>query len=348
MKLTEDFVRTVIDSARTAGDWPGSAAHKDFASTVAKHRARSGSYLDFAADLTDGLMEVCERAGLDEALIVSALRTTVPYVVGSAWWADLGFPTITLTPDFQRAAAVTDFGDGGAEPVHLPFPAFLLRLPESLRGAPEAAPCFVYPVPQVVDGAADFHTSRMTLSPDGDLRQGVHAVAPGHALFGVPPRESSPYRGFGPGRKAGDGLAQSERARRGNNRPPSDCSRPTHLGQHAALHQRQRRSPRNEADRTRPSCGTRARNASSLQSRKTRQAGRSAPRGNRARPRKPVGVEARQSLHRARTLPEPSVRSQSQSAPSTVDRALLEGTVHSRSPQSRVRSHLIDNSKSTC
>lgn len=211
MKLTEDFVRTVIDSARTAGDWPGSAAHKDFASTVAKHRARSGSYLDFAADLTDGLMEVCERAGLDEALIVSALRTTVPYVVGSAWWADLGFPTITLTPDFQRAAAVTDFGDGGAEPVHLPFPAFLLRLPESLRGAPEAAPCFVYPVPQVVDGAADFHTSRMTLSPDGDLRQGYTQWLRGTPFSEFLHGKARPIEGLDPVEKqATDLLNQNE------------------------------------------------------------------------------------------------------------------------------------------
>lgn len=157
--------RHFLQAARTAEATPGSPAHREFATTVARLRG-DRDYLDLLSDLTDTLTGLFEEAHVPYKIAVSSIRAIAPYIVGSAWWADIGYPSISLTHDFQRAVLVTDFGDAGEEPMHMPFPAFVVRLPETLRGEPRAAPLFIYPVPTVVEGVADFRSYRMTLSPD--------------------------------------------------------------------------------------------------------------------------------------------------------------------------------------
>lgn len=161
--------RRILEAGRVAEQSPGSPEHREFATLVAKHR-EGRDYLDLLSDLTDDLTdeltELLEEIGVDYRIGVSTTRALVPYVVGSALWADIGYPSISLTHDFQRAISVTDFGDAGAETMHMPFPAFVMRLPETLRGQPHASTLFVYPIPTVLDGVADFRSYRMTLSPD--------------------------------------------------------------------------------------------------------------------------------------------------------------------------------------
>lgn len=102
---------------------------------------------------------------LPDSLTLSVTRDVVPYIVGSAWWAHLGFPAFNLTLDFFRAVRVTDFGDSGVEPMHCPFPAYLLRFPEALKDGVTAG--FVYPVPATSEegGIVDsFPARRFTLA----------------------------------------------------------------------------------------------------------------------------------------------------------------------------------------
>jgi len=79
------------------------------------------------------------------AVIASVVKDVVPYIVGSAWWAYLGFPVFNLTGDFFRAVRVTDFGELGPEPMNCPFPSYLVRFPEPLKDGITRG--FVYPVP---------------------------------------------------------------------------------------------------------------------------------------------------------------------------------------------------------
>lgn len=72
------------------------------------------------------------------------LREGYPFLLGSTIWHSLGCPVFDLTQDFFHSIAVTDFGDGGEEPMHLPFKAFVLRFPDNtlLDGIRSA---FVFP-----------------------------------------------------------------------------------------------------------------------------------------------------------------------------------------------------------
>ena len=124
----------------------GSAEHKEFAVTARKWQGdRSAAELTY--DVMDILISVFKARGINDDLAVSTMRDMAPFIVGSATWAELGFPVVNLTHDFYRAIAVTDFGEVGEDPLHLPFPAFVLRLPESLRGKDTTTPLFLYPIP---------------------------------------------------------------------------------------------------------------------------------------------------------------------------------------------------------
>ncbi len=148
-------------------DGLGTDAHKGFGKSIAVIRgsAPDKSYAGVSQFIADHYIDELERfrTNLDDSVIVSAIRDIMSLSVGSLWWQDLGFPTIQLTHDFQRAVAVTDLGDAGDEPVRLPFPAFVLRLPEALDGTEKATSLFVYPVQtQMDDGSIGFGFTRMS------------------------------------------------------------------------------------------------------------------------------------------------------------------------------------------
>lgn len=124
----------------------GSAEHKAFAQMAREWQAeRTAAEMSF--EVMGVLLKAFSNKGINEDMAVSTMRDMSPFVVGSAWWAELGFPAINLTHDFYRAIAVTDFGEVGDDPLLLPFPTFVLRLPESLRGKEAATPLFLYPLP---------------------------------------------------------------------------------------------------------------------------------------------------------------------------------------------------------
>jgi len=110
------------------------------------------------------------------AVIASVVKDVVPYLVGSAWWAHLGFPVFNLTLDFFRAVRVTDFGDSGGEPMNCPYPAYLVRFPEPLKDGVMNG--FVYPVPssgksiatdhEVGTASIQFNSRRFTLAAPYD------------------------------------------------------------------------------------------------------------------------------------------------------------------------------------
>jgi hypothetical protein len=177
----------LMKRVRAAEAEPGSEAHKVFAKEMSKFRAaKQQSYAEFTIEMTRILAEAFKELPQAPEVLISVMRDMVPYMVGSAQWADLGFPVINLTHDFYRAIAVTDFGDVGDDPVQLPFPAMLLRLPETLRGAAEALPMFLYPVPtnsakpgyggfshNTLELTADeigFDATRMTIKPEPNER----------------------------------------------------------------------------------------------------------------------------------------------------------------------------------
>ena len=191
MKL--DDTRDLMKRVRAAEAEPGSEAHKTFAKEMAKFRAlKKQTYEEFTLAMTDILAEAFKDLPQPPEVLISVMRDMVPYMVGSAQWADLGFPVVNLTHDFYRAIAVTDFGDVGDEPVQLPFPAMLFRLPESLRGSESSLPMFLYPVPTnkakpgyggfnsglgtmlLTADEIDFAATRMTIKAEpneGDERQ---------------------------------------------------------------------------------------------------------------------------------------------------------------------------------
>jgi hypothetical protein len=167
----------------------GSPEHKEFAAMARQWQAeRSPEEMTFA--VMGILLKAFEAKGIHDDMAISTMRDMSPFIVGSAWWAELGFPSVTLTHDFYRAIAVTDFGEVGDDPLLLPFPAFVVRLPESLRGKDASTPLFCYPVPtQRVPSPADgsrlplfseernrairpdevsFDVTRMTLTPEPD------------------------------------------------------------------------------------------------------------------------------------------------------------------------------------
>lgn len=124
----------------------GSAEHKQFALMARQWQGeRSAAQMTF--DVMDILLTAFRAKRISNDMAVSTMRDMTPFIVGSATWAELGFPLINLTHDFYRAIAVTDFGEVGDEPMHMPFPAFVVRLPESLRGKDASTPLFIYPVP---------------------------------------------------------------------------------------------------------------------------------------------------------------------------------------------------------
>ena len=104
------------------------------------------------------------------AIITSVVRDVVPYIVGSAWWAHLGFPVFNLTLDFFRAVRVTDFGDSGDEPMNCPYPSYLVRFPEALKDGVKHG--FIYPVPTQhsldLDAPIAFNARRFTLAAPYD------------------------------------------------------------------------------------------------------------------------------------------------------------------------------------
>jgi len=162
---------------------PGSPEHVQFAK-LALNMAEAWDY-DFGAmaqataDQALTFFEAIRDKHPDSmygnpAIIASVVKDVVPYIVGSAWWARLGFPVFRLTLDFFRAVRVTDFGDSGDEPMHCPFPAYLVHFPEPLKDGIKHG--FVYPVPSWntvnVDAAGhpvmtQFKSKRFTLAaPD--------------------------------------------------------------------------------------------------------------------------------------------------------------------------------------
>jgi hypothetical protein len=165
----------------------GSADHKAFASNARQWQAER-SAAEMTMDVMDVLLTAFRNKGISDDMAVSTMRDMTPFIVGSATWAELGFPVLALTHDFYRAIAVTDFGEVGDESMHMPFPAFVVRLPESLRGKDTATPLFVYPVPTkrvpMSDGRPPlycdeknralqpeeitFDVVRMTLTPEPD------------------------------------------------------------------------------------------------------------------------------------------------------------------------------------
>jgi hypothetical protein len=131
-----------------ATDALGSVEHRTFATKAREWKAeRTAEQMTF--DVMDILLKAFAARGFDNDMAISTMRDMTPFIVGSATWAELGFPVINLTHDFYRAIAVTDFGEVGEDPMHTPFPAFVLRLPESLRGKDTSTPLFLYPVSTV-------------------------------------------------------------------------------------------------------------------------------------------------------------------------------------------------------
>lgn len=150
----------------------GSAEHREIAGILSSWRG-SSSYLDFFALVTEHVENQIFRpdAPYPPKVLISAAQALVPHLVGSALWANLGYPTFTLTNDFMRAALVTDFNDNDDQ-LNLPFPAFMLRLPENLVGAVTGTTLFIYPTPTAIDGVVDFHDFRMNIAREvGSPRQ---------------------------------------------------------------------------------------------------------------------------------------------------------------------------------
>lgn len=137
-----DYLGKVVSAAETLG----SVGHREFAALARKGQGER-SYAQYSLDTMETVLKAFAERNVNRAMAISTMRDMAPFIVGSSWWAQLGFPVISLTHDFFRAVAVTDFGDAGDEPLHMPFPAFVLRLPESLGGQEQATPLFIYPLP---------------------------------------------------------------------------------------------------------------------------------------------------------------------------------------------------------
>jgi hypothetical protein len=163
-KSPVDFIERVAKGMAALG----SADHVGFSIAMATWRKKEKlDYVGFTNLLTDIIVAALAPTKMDRTVQLSVTRDMVPFTVGSAWWADLGFPVFNLTHDFFRAVSVTDFGDVGDEPMHQPFPAYLVRLPESLRGNPTALPMFLYPVPtKAEDGGLGFSVSRLSIASE--------------------------------------------------------------------------------------------------------------------------------------------------------------------------------------
>ena len=67
---------------------------------------------------------VCDAVGL-------WVNEGIPTFTGSTIWASYNYPVFDLTQDFFLSIAITDFGDSSDDVIKLPFPAFVLRLPEN-------------------------------------------------------------------------------------------------------------------------------------------------------------------------------------------------------------------------
>lgn len=140
----------------------GSNDHRQLGRMVESWREGS-SHLDFLFGVTGSIVDDLRRAAMDKTKILSLAADMVPYLIGSGVWHESGYPSIALTHDFQRAALVTDFVDTD-EPMLMPFPAFVLRLPEGLDGSDKAVNVFVFPAPTSVRGEIDFRAYRMTIA----------------------------------------------------------------------------------------------------------------------------------------------------------------------------------------
>lgn len=169
--LRPEDTHALMRKIRAAEAEPGSEEHKTFAKEMAKFRKlKQQSYEEFTLEMSALLSDAFKNLPHPPEVLISVMRDMVPYMVGSAQWADLGFPVINLTHDFYRAIAVTDFGDVGEDPVQLPFPAMLLRLPESLRGSDSSLPMFLYPVPtnKAKPGYGGFNSAFGTMTLNAD------------------------------------------------------------------------------------------------------------------------------------------------------------------------------------
>lgn len=92
--------------------------------------------------MLDGAMQDLQRSAGFSAVqndkrLLAALMTARGKNIGVQYayrqWAKHSFPTFNLMPDFFDAIGATDFGDPTDEQMHMPFPAFLLTVPQSSR-----------------------------------------------------------------------------------------------------------------------------------------------------------------------------------------------------------------------
>jgi hypothetical protein len=166
----------------------GTPEHKEFALAARQWQGeRDAAQMTF--EVMDILLKAFSVKGISDDMATSTMRDMTPFIVGSALWAELGFPAINLTHDFYRAISVTDFGEVGDDSMFIPFPAFVLRLPESLRGKDASTPLFLYPIPThhvavpvgvrlplyseersrpIQPEEITFDVTRMTLTPEPD------------------------------------------------------------------------------------------------------------------------------------------------------------------------------------
>jgi hypothetical protein len=153
----------------------GSDAHRRYGEQMASYRqSKNLKHMELLGEMTDVLLDVIrEHSSMPKHQVVCVVRDVVPFTIGSIMWAETGFPSIALTHDFQRSIAVTDFGDARDEPLHMPFPAFVLRLPETLRGEDKATQLFVFPAPLTTTEGVGFFSERMivSVSPENALKQ---------------------------------------------------------------------------------------------------------------------------------------------------------------------------------
>ncbi len=75
--------------------------------------------------------EAISDHGFDDERFHTLKQKVAPFSIGTASWAQTGYPDFDLPSDFFHALAATDFGDANEESLHLPFPAFCIRLPEN-------------------------------------------------------------------------------------------------------------------------------------------------------------------------------------------------------------------------
>lgn len=164
-----------LDSVIKSEERIGSAYHKAFAAEMANWM-RFSSYEDFTLMLTTYVQLALKQRtpDMDEAVLISVVKDMTPFAVGSAWWANLGFPTFQLMPDFYNAIASTDFGDAAQDEMRTPYPTFLVRLPGSLKGTSDPTPLFIYPLPAspqeegIRSQVLGFDFRRMSIHPEPD------------------------------------------------------------------------------------------------------------------------------------------------------------------------------------